>query len=161
MSREEKVLILGGLLKRIGNFSSESFEESFDARLIFQKTIYLLQAFGLYLGYKFSWYIRGPYSPDLAREGFTLLKEYETSPDVKFENPNSEKKFCKFNEFLHDRKCDPDWLETLASIHFLANIYPKKGKEEIFKTVMRKQPYITMKQCEEAWNYLKEYGLID
>jgi uncharacterized protein YwgA len=75
---EERIKLeeLGGILKRIGNYNPEMFESSFNDRLIFQKTIYLLQAFGLYLGYYFSWYIHGPYSTTLTRDGFALIDKY-------------------------------------------------------------------------------------
>ena len=93
MNEKMKKLILGRILKRTGNFNPNSYATSFDQRLIFQKTIYLLQAFGLYLGYVFSWYIRGPYSSELARKGYDLTRIYHTAPKVRFSRKISEEKF--------------------------------------------------------------------
>lgn len=45
---------------------------SFADRLIMQKTGYLLQQAGVSLGYHFSWYLRGPYSPDYTDDVFAL-----------------------------------------------------------------------------------------
>ena len=41
--------------------------DNFNNRLIYQKVIYLMQNFGLSLGYGYSWYVKGPYSPDLRK----------------------------------------------------------------------------------------------
>src|SRR5207253_2671703 len=56
--------IAEALLRYLNVFDSSSFT----GRLIIQKTVYLLQVFGFALGYRFSWYIYGPYSPDLTRD---------------------------------------------------------------------------------------------
>src|SRR5437870_2018728 len=131
MSEGSSVMSLGGILRRIGNFSPEAFSHDFDQRLIVQKTIYLLQAFGLYLGYPFSWYIRGPYSSLLSSDAYALAKVYDKAHTLRFENLESEKRFQYFMNFLGDRLTDSDWLERLASIHFLRHVHPRKSKDEI------------------------------
>lgn len=151
---------LGGLLKRIENFSPSAFLASFSARLIFQKTIYLLQAFGLYFGYRFSWYIRGPYSPALTREGYGLVQGFKQAPTIRFRKTSSEERFNEFLKFLGNRKNDSNWLETLASIHFLKHQYPKETKEEIIDIVLEKQPYLTVEECMKAWTHLEKFGLV-
>lgn len=161
MSEEKKALVLGGLLKRIGNFSPKSFEKSFDTRLIFQKTIYLLQAFGLYLGLKFSWYIRGPYSPMLARYGYQLARIKREVPLARFTRVKSEIRFKEFLDFLGPRKSDPEWLEIVASIHLLKKLYLKKSKNEILQLVARKQPHFSIQKCRDAWNHLRKYNLLE
>lgn len=157
VEREE---VLGGLLKIIGNYRANFFKDVFDDRLILQKTIYLLQAFGLHLGYFFNFYIRGPYSPQLARAGYRLSEIFDQCPIVKFVKPKSGGRFYQFLQFLGDRKRDPDWLERLASIHFICRVYPRLSKNEIFKILHGKQPHFTAEKLEEAWNYLERYGLL-
>lgn len=147
---------LGGILKRIGNYDMSSLQD----RIIFQKTVYLLQAFGLYLGYKFSWYIYGPYSTQLTRDGFELIEIYDKVPEMRFAKEENEKVFLKFFLFLGGRKNDSNWLEVLASIHFLKELYPKESKERIINKVIDKQPYFNKEICEEAWSYLELFGLI-
>ena len=158
---KERLLKIGGLLKRVGNFNPKRFLAFFEERLIFQKTIYLLQAYGLYLGYEFNWYLRGPYSPDLAYDGFALVDLYDKAPLVKFKRDKAERRFLEFiHLFLGKRRRDARWLEQLASIHFLKHLHPSMNKEKIIKKVMAKQPFITLRDCEETWTYLKKFKLI-
>ncbi len=51
--------------------------KSFNERLILQKSVYLLQAAGIHMGYRFRWYIRGPYSPDMTAGAFGIANEGE------------------------------------------------------------------------------------
>lgn len=155
-----KVEVIGGLLSRIDNFSSERYTADFDERLIFQKTIYLLQAFGLYIGIPFSWYLHGPYSTVLAKYGYDLTKRYEKICPIRFAHAASERRFKLFTEFLGPRSRDAKWLEVLASIHFLRNTYPKFSKRLIISLVLRKQRYLTIEECRDAWNYLVSHNLI-
>jgi len=155
-----RITALGGFLKRVENFSPSAFIASFSARLIFQKTVYLLQAFGLYFGYRFSWYVRGPYSPALTRDGYGLVQNFKQAPTFRFRKISSEEKFNGFLKFLGNRKNDANWLETLASIHFLKQHYPKRTKKEIIDVVLQKQPYLTVKECMEAWTHLERFGLL-
>lgn len=157
---KERVRLLGGVLCRIGNFNSEEFASSFDSRLIFQKTVYLLQAFGLYLGFKFSWYLRGPYSPTLAHDGYELAQMTQDIPLARFTRLQSERKLKQFIDFLGSRKNDPDWLEILASIHLLKKLYPTESKTSIIQQVVKKQPHFSVEMCKEGWAYLQRYGLI-
>lgn len=148
---------LGLILKRIGNFSMDNFE----GRLIFQKTVYLMQAFGIYLGYRFSWYLYGPYSPELASDGFRLAEIYgPLMPEGRFKDQGMEGIFKLFLEFLGDRRDDAEWLELLASVHFLRKLYPDVAKDEVISMVLKKQPYFDKRKCEEAWKHLEKYGLL-
>lgn len=151
----EKIELLGGLLKRIGNYDMKTFS----GRVIFQKTGYLLQAFGFHLGYRFNWYIRGPYCPNLATDGYELVEKYEKIPEVYFAEPEAEALFRRYLSFLGDRKNDVHWLELLASIHFLRDLGVSE-KLKIFSEVKKKQPYLNSVMFEEAWNHLKQHGLI-
>src|SRR5262245_35544812 len=54
----------------------------FDRRLILQKTVYLVQAAGVHLGYSYRWYLRGPYSSELTRDAFALQAELAREPDA-------------------------------------------------------------------------------
>lgn len=51
---------------------------TFDDRLILQKAVYLLQAAGIQLGYRFRWYLKGPYSPDMTASAFGIVNEGES-----------------------------------------------------------------------------------
>lgn len=49
--------------------------DSFDDRLILQKAIYLAEASGVRLGYYYRWYLRGPYCPAVAEDGFAVAAD--------------------------------------------------------------------------------------
>ena len=145
---------LGGLVKRIGNYDRM---ETFSGRLKLQKTIYLMEhAFDLNIGYNFSWYVRGPYSPQLAEDGFGLKEVYDTIPVARFKENDAEIRFREFLSFLGGKKDDADWLEIVASIHFLKTVYPNASKEWILQKVKDKQHYFTLDQCATAWDYLEK-----
>lgn len=151
------ISVLTGLLKRIGNYDGMN---EFNKRLVLQKTIYLLQAFDLYMGYKFSWYIHGPYCTELTRDGYSIpIIDEDTSITV-FSSQEDENRFSRFLGFLGERKNNSDWLEIIASIHFLKQVNPELKKEEILDIVVNKQEYFEMKDCIDAWDYLKKWGLI-
>ena len=67
---------LGLFVKDINNFNMDDF----DGRLRLQKTIQLLQSFGIDLGYNYHWYLRGPYCTDLTKDGFELKNIIDRYP---------------------------------------------------------------------------------
>ena len=98
--------------------------ETFADRLILQKTIYLVEAASLDLGYFFTWELRGPYCRALAGDGTALMEELDTDYD--------ESKNWAFDEDClavikkirplfesDDRSALAQHLELLASVHFL------------------------------------------
>ena len=105
-------------------------------RLKLQKTIYLLQANGLQLGYGFSWYKYGPYSQDLVYDAHTVLKaernEYEAiAGPLKF-NETSEKRFKEFKEICKDILGSTQDLELAASVDFVQRTwYPDADENDI------------------------------
>jgi uncharacterized protein YwgA len=156
MEDMERALALGAVLKRIGNFDLSTFE----GRLVLQKTVYLLQCFGLYFGYKFSWYVHGPYSPDLTRDAFKIQPIYRKIPRAKFAKARTEERFRDFLRFIGDKKNDADWLEQLACTHFLRVLNPTASRRQIIRVVLNHEPHFTKMQCQRAWDYLVKNGLI-
>lgn len=115
MTRE--AIELGFILNQISGyeFSMKRFED----RIRLQKTIYLLQVFGVNLGYDFSWYLRGPYCSSLTTNGFILQDIYRRLPKerIEFKDSDEQKKFERFQKFVGNK----GWrkLEICASIHFI------------------------------------------
>ncbi len=71
MERRKKIIAL---------FKEMDFQlniSKFDDRLIAQKIVCLLDLKGLKLGYPYSIYVRGPYSPDLTTDLFAFTDEFE------------------------------------------------------------------------------------
>ncbi len=54
---------------------------SFSDRLCLQKYVYLAQICGVDLGYRFSWYLRGPYCTALTSDAFQLRDDEKLAPE--------------------------------------------------------------------------------
>ena len=91
------------LLKEEGVFEFDP--EDFDSRLRLQKYVFIARKFGLDLGYNFSLYMRGPYSPDLADDYYNLPNA-GTLPE-EFDRK-------RFLDLVRNR--NTNWLETAATI---------------------------------------------
>jgi uncharacterized protein YwgA len=96
---------------------------TFDNRLQLQKIIYLLQSSGISLGYGYNWYVKGPYSSPLAHDLFEIEKSteiYEKNVGIQFKNHNHiVRKLESFRDFLGDDINDVNYLEVLASLHYI------------------------------------------
>ena len=153
-----QVIDLGLILKQAKreNFSMATF----DKRLELQKLVYLLQAFNVYIGYDFSWYMRGPYCTVLAANGFALTKLYDAIPtikDVKFSNSKTQKQFENFQKFVMDKNIDE--LEIAASLHYQKRL-KKLSDEEIKQKVTNKISRFKYAQINKMWRELEKCHLI-
>ena len=148
---------LGLLIKDIDNFDMDDF----DGRLRFQKTIQLLQSFGIDLGYHYNWYLRGPYCPDLTKDGFRLNSVIQNIPDIhlEFRYAEDHKHYTDFKEFIKDKKDDPDLLEIASSICFLRNEVGA-NKKDTLRLTEGKMERFTMDVCERTWDELERYGVV-
>lgn len=124
--------ILAGLLK---NFYDSFNMNSFSNRLKLQKMIYLMQAHGLNIGYSYGLYLYGPYSKELARDGFAM-PDIKTVPKVVFEKPEDAANFKKFKALIDSKKNDDTWLEIASSIHILKKL--EKSDSEVINMIKNK-----------------------
>ncbi len=102
--------------------------ETFDERLILQKAVYLLQSAGIHMGYRFRWYLKGPYSPDMTADAFALTGAGETGTSElgrwKLDEASAvvaqrlEELLCRAGE---DTPTQAKRLELSASLLFLLN----------------------------------------
>ena len=135
---------------------------TFKHRLRIQKFVYLLQAFDVYLGYDYSWYLRGPYCSNLAASGFALAGFYADIPSgagMHFSSPSVHSRFARFKDFISGRENDNAFLEIAASLHFLER-EGSMGREEVLDRVARKRPEFTKEQCAEVRSYLEKKNLV-
>ena len=101
--------------------------DSFEDRLILQKTIYILQTAGVKLGYSFSWYLKGPYSRGLTSDAFTIREELESNDSEGWTLDRQSLQIIRSVKSLLTRKpklfkdSKAKWLELLASVRFLVN----------------------------------------
>ena len=148
---------LGLLFNDIGNFTMKDF----DGRLRFQKTVQLVQSFGINLGYNYNWYLRGPYCPDLTRDGFALKEVIQNIPkmSIKFRHEDNNTRYANFKKFIKDKKDNADLLEIAASLCFLRNEVGAP-KEATLRLTEGKMERFTKDMCEQMWEELERYGVV-
>jgi uncharacterized protein YwgA len=143
---------LSGIIKRIyPNFDLSTFNN----RLKLQKVIYLLQASGINLGYKFNLYHFGPYSPQLTKTAY-CIEDFSKAKEVGFEDDVIEKKFKQFIEHISKVKDNVKWLELSSTIHLFKQIYPSDLMSEITRKVISKKQ-CTSKDVENVWSEVREW----
>lgn len=103
----------------------ETIETVHDRKLL-QKAVYVGQLSGVDLGYRFGWYLMGPYSPALTRDYYDLdeaISEGDRHYEgVQLKAPIRERLSNVKPLFRVPKKVklsQTDWLELLSSVHFL------------------------------------------
>ena len=136
--------MLGFILRKFPNFEFDM--NTFDGRLRLQKFIYLLQAHDVYLGYDFSWYMRGPYCTTLATAGFALRTFYDDlqSSDRRkdesgFVSTIVQERFERFAKFIKSRERNANFLEAAASLHYRINAM-RESDDAAVQSVTQKMP---------------------
>lgn len=147
---------------------------TFSDRLNVQKRVYLIQALGHDLGYRFGWYLRGPYCRELTADAFALRGEIESGDRDAEDWSLADETKASINraEALWSVPQTPrverdDWLELLASLHYLKTVaYWPRGSDRSFDESVKKlvdaKPRFEGRDSEAraAWNRLGEFGLI-
>jgi len=157
-----------GILYMIAENEFSLKRDTISDRLKLQKTIYLLEAAGMQLGYGFSWYKFGPYSQDLVRDAYTVLqsekeKYKKATRSWRFSKTTIEK-IEKFKEICANILDDLRQLELVASVDFVCSTwYPEKAADdtivEIFKRHKDKffdKTPIENPQIENAFGIFKQ-----
>ncbi len=109
------------------NFSMDKFEDKLEV----QKIIYLLQEYGVNLGYEYEWYIRGPYCKQVSTDAHAVLDNKMPAQNPEQLNLNSEQ-IKQFKHLLDAHLNDTTWLEIAASVVYLKkHHYPEDSLEEI------------------------------
>lgn len=148
--------------------------DNFSDRLKLQKAIYLLQLTKLDLGYRFSWYLRGPYSSGLTRDLFELCsseREYKEAVHGYSFDRTIKKYLEKSKQLLSKPKGielqDELWYELLASLHFLKHfvfLKPELGRDfdSLYEVLPGdKQERFSKDTARKGWNFLNDKGLIE
>lgn len=100
--------------------------QSFESRVSLQKIVYLTQALGVRMGYRYSWYLHGPYSPELTSDAYELQNtEKRVRLDQAF-TEGEQKSLERLSKAIRDLSNESDvlssdWLEALASLHWIGN----------------------------------------
>lgn len=154
---------------------SEIKLERFSERFNIQKRIFLIQVMGCDLGYRYGWYIRGPYCRELTADAFALKDELNAG-DREYEGFGLSQATRERIENAKRLWSGPtglavsqdDWLELLASVHYLRHIvyWPKGDPRDfkaVFKALIEAKPRFTGDKvaAQRAWDRLDESGLIE
>lgn len=111
---------IGVIIKDIGGLDLKTYE----GRLALQRVVYLLQAFGLGLGYRYLWMVSGPISYRLAEDAFLIRDAMERVPccmPVEFESGEHDGRYGMLKGFLAGRISDPDALDIAVSLCYMRN----------------------------------------
>jgi uncharacterized protein YwgA len=145
---------LQGMGKKLSDYTSQSLTTlaaltdlgvspslaTFNDRLRIQKVIYLLQTFGLRTRWNFSWYLRGPYSSDLAYAIFNTDLKSVSKPAYEDDIKGAIERLRMYFR-LEDMSAAN--LETAASILYVAQRRdPWTSQKELVEEVLKKKPML-------------------
>lgn len=103
--------------------------DNFQDKLVIQKTVCLLKLMGTDLGYPFSLYVRGPYSPELTTD---LYANKEMVNTLRTEYVPSEKEKQQLHTlFEFSDNLDPTLLEIMATYAFFVTDLNNNEKEAL------------------------------
>jgi len=108
-----------------------------DERVTCQKLVYFANELGIIPKYEFNLYLKGPYSPQLARDLYALSNHFEKVPEADFISKNTEDSFKRLDDLLTRTSKNPRTLEVMATLHFF---YRETKNKEVAreKTKLRK-----------------------
>lgn len=112
-------------------------------RIILQKTIYLLDIAGMGLGYRFSYYIYGPYSSTLADDAYNISGNPELLKTAAKLTGAEEECIDRVKKMLDEYPSDSTWYELLGTI-----VYLKRNKKPTDAELL--------KELEGHHSYLKD-----
>jgi uncharacterized protein YwgA len=158
---DARLIVLSLFVKELGEDGEIT---SFDSRKRFQKTVYLGQLTGVDLGYRYGWYLKGPYSTNLTRDYYSLAESNEPNATLGHGlNPQVKKKLARLKPLLNvPENVDLDksgWVELLASWHYLKKVSRKAHEEAV--NVMRTQKPNLAPYIYSADQTLRNYGLLE
>ena len=147
---------LSSVLSRLERETGLSFEPTdFPARLRIQKAVYLLNCLGdpNTKNYNFNLYVRGPYSPDLARAYYNITIDTVSKVPAAFIQDHRLRPVCEAV------KRGNNFLEAASTLHLIARKNPGKPKDSIVNHVRWLKPELG-RQLGEAWEFLEHEGLL-
>lgn len=157
-----------GALSRLRAFFSVVMDReikmnSYEDRITLQKLIYALKSAGIKFNYSFNWYLRGPYSVELADDGFKLAEKIEKN--VAVNNCRFSEKARKIIERM--KECfgtyfdDSNKLELLASLLYLKNDYYESAptNKQIIEAIESKKPWYEESEIQNVIKDISNSGL--
>lgn len=146
LTNDKRIRTLCKILKMLNIFHINI--EDFNERLRYQKLVYLLQVSGVPMGFRFNWYVRGPYSPGLADSLYIISKNQgllEETAQINFRNQEIiNQKIQKLTGVLAENIDNPEYLEIIGSLSYIRNNDPMldKSEESLMKRLIELKPFI-------------------
>src|SRR5579885_2651935 len=135
-----------------------------DDRKRVQKAVDLGQRAGADLGYRFGWYIMGPYSPGLTRDYYGLAEAIlsgDSPPQGRVLHPKLRERLQKVKPLLDApngfASSQEDWLELVASLDYLRRVR-RLGSTQARRALAEAKPHLS-KWADLADQQLKSAGL--
>jgi hypothetical protein len=131
---------------------------SFTGRKRIQKSVYLLQQLGAGLHFSYTWYVHGPYSPDLTRTVFNP----QLDEPIRALNKNELRIVNTARNFLAQDFYSADSLELIVSLIYVIKIGPKLGydnKQKIINYLRLEKPQFSVPRIESAFLRIEQSGL--
>lgn len=130
-------------------------EDGLEGRLRLQKAALLLKHLGVapFTPYRFNLYVRGPYSPELARDYYSLTEKDIAPVGVEL---GEEKKELLSWFISHDSY----WLEIASSIIWLREAYRKAGEEEMYSILKLSKPWVKRERFGRIYRELESRRVI-
>ena len=154
-----QTLDLGFILRQFPNagFSVDGL----DGRLHLQRFVYLIQAFDIYLGYGFSWNIRGPYCSTLMLKAFELQEIYAEIPEngIRFMHSNTMRRFGRFREFVSGHEADAEFLEVAVMLHYLKSAKGLEGDVAVQALADGSAGRLPAGTCRKVQRRMRKWGL--
>jgi len=113
-------------------------------RTILQKTFYLIQSLGVDFRYIFYGYLKGPYSPALAKDAYDAFNDpvsYKEEVNQYRLSGRVMNLFEKYKKNVGDKFQEPNWLELLSSLRFLKNNFPDKDWKGVKEILYADKPF--------------------
>jgi uncharacterized protein YwgA len=159
---DQRLIVLELFLKALG---VPVDIKTIDDRKRVQKAVYLGQLSGVDLGYRFGWYLMGPYSAALTRDYYALADAVASG-----EKDDEKRKLSKYvlerldtiRPLLQKPDSFPlseeDWLELVASLHFLRKI--SKLDKKVAQEILSQTKHALSQYSELAEKHLQKIDLL-
>lgn len=129
---------------------------TFERRLILQKTLFLLQEkFNLDFGYRYNWYLRGPYSPELTKDAFDIQgseRYYSELAETTHLSSDAKRRMARFRSKLGTHLESAKMMELLASLTFVSDRW---GAQQAITKLAELKPGFKKKEIQEAASILR------
>lgn len=115
----------------------------------------------MFLGYVYSWYIRGPYCSTLTTCGLALTDIFSRIPECtefEFTDQVVDERLKRFRKFIRGHENDDGWLEIAAKTHLLVRLGEPHGKAVQY--VAGTGESFTGKRIEHAVRKMRMHGIM-